>query len=218
MENLLGSVEHFVNLFTKVYEVDLPLDSHVGKKSKHEIIPSLTLLCKAGVKIEAEPAKSIFDIRFNWTKGVLKIPPFWLGTEFEVIRNVVAYEQCHYSGDCYMSDYAYFMGNLVKTPRDLELLVESKVLLEDKMLSEGLEKYASSVINDATGLIVNDDKFFYADICEELEEYCRNPWSRWNAVLRQKHFNTPWVVIFVIAAALLLTLTLTQTISSIVLH
>ncbi|PQM36097.1 hypothetical protein Pyn_20956 [Prunus yedoensis var. nudiflora] len=65
MENLLGSIENFVDLFKKVYEVDLPLDSHVGKKSKHEVIPSLTLLCKVGVKIEAGLAKIRFDIRFN---------------------------------------------------------------------------------------------------------------------------------------------------------
>lgn len=106
----------------------------------------------------------------------------------------------------------------MKTLRDLELLVKSKVLLEDKMLGEGLEKYTSSVINDATGLIVNYDNLFYANICEKLEEYCKNPWNRWNTVLRQKYFNTPWIVIYVIVAALLLTRTLTQTISSIVLH
>lgn len=80
-----------------------------------------------------------------------------------------------------MSDYAYCTGNLVKTPRDLELLVESKVLLEDKVLSERLEKYIASMINGANGLIVNTH-FYYAYIFEELKKYWRNPWNRWNAV------------------------------------
>ncbi|KAI5354999.1 hypothetical protein L3X38_007894 [Prunus dulcis] len=50
----------------------------------------------------------------------------------------------------------------------------------------------------------------------ELNNFCRSSWNKWKANLRQNYFNTPWASISVIAAVVLLTLTLVQTVCSVI--
>ncbi|KAK1586217.1 hypothetical protein Q3G72_000270 [Acer saccharum] len=53
-------------------------------------------------------------------------------------------------------------------------------------------------------------------LVEELDNYCKSPWNKWKANLKQNYFNTPWASISVIAAAILLMLTFVQAVCSII--
>ncbi|KAJ0084538.1 hypothetical protein Patl1_29648 [Pistacia atlantica] len=44
----------------------------------------------------------------------------------------------------------------------------------------------------------------------DLNNYCRRPWQKWKATLKQDHFKTPWTTVSIIAASILLMLTAIQ--------
>ncbi|KAL3746900.1 hypothetical protein ACJRO7_015785 [Eucalyptus globulus] len=58
--------------------------------------------------------------------------------------------------------------------------------------------------------------FYFSGLCAELNEYYRIPWHRWKATLKRDYFNSPWSIISVVAAIILLLLTLVQTVFSVI--
>ena len=58
--------------------------------------------------------------------------------------------------------------------------------------------------------------FYFSEIVEDLNKYCRKRRHKWKACLKQKYFRNPWAIISVIAAAILLMLTVIQTACSII--
>lgn len=214
------SVAHFVDLFKRVFEIHLPLEPKAGGELKFVNIPSLTELHQAGVRFMAGPRENIFGIQFSTSNGTLTIPRFALGHETEIIRNVLAFEQCHFlnpaTGTLYMSSYAFFMGGLVKTTKDVELLVGYQIAKEVKVLVSDTSEGSAPLNTISTGVNPNFPMFYYDTICEDLNKYCSKPWNKWKANLKQNYFNTPWASISVIAAVVLLILTLVQTVFSII--
>jgi hypothetical protein len=59
------------------------------------------------------------------------------------------------------------------------------------------------------------DHFYFSGLVEELNAYCRKPWHKWQATLKQHYFNNPWSIISFIAAVILLVLTTIQAVCSI---
>lgn len=175
--------------------------------------PSATQLHQAGVKFELSPSKNKFDIQFE--HGILKIPRLRVTkrTEF-YLRNLQAFEQCHCNDDNrYTSDYIAFITMLVRTPKDVEVLAQSGVAQNRLRNNDTM----SSLLNNlGTGNFVSRTRFHFSDIVEELNKYCENSLHKWKATLKQDYFNTPWAGISVATAAILLLLTLIQTVCSII--
>ncbi|XP_050126847.1 putative UPF0481 protein At3g02645 [Malus sylvestris] len=214
------SVAHFVDLFKRVFEIHLPLEPKAGGELKSVNIPSLTELQQVGVQFKAASRENKFGIQFSTSNGTLTIPRFPLGYETEIIRNVVAFEQCHFlntaTDTLYMSSYAFFMGGLVKTTKDVELLVEYQIAEVVKVLVSDTSERSAPLNTISTGVNPNFHKFYYDTICEDLNNYCSKPWHKWKANLKQNYFNTPWASISVIAAVVLLILTFIQTVFSMI--
>lgn len=111
-----------------------------------------------------------------------------------------------------MNDYVVLMNRLMSTPRDAELLVKHGIL--ENKLGGAIE--ASTLANKlADGVIMKPNEFYFAEVCEGLNGYCRRPWNAWKANLKQSYFNTPWAIVSVIAASLLIVLTIVQTVCSV---
>ncbi|CAL8996817.1 unnamed protein product [Prunus brigantina] len=104
-------------------------------------------------------------------------------------RNLLAFEQCHCKNMNYLTNYVFLMKRLVSSSKDVEpLLVEHGI-----------------VQNWIGGVIVSN--YYYATLCDELNNYCRTRRHKWMANLRQNYFNTLWSTVSVIAASILLILT-----------
>ncbi|KAM2552422.1 hypothetical protein TB2_016812 [Malus domestica] len=104
----------------------------------------------------------------------------------------------------------FILQHLAKTPRDVELLVEYGII--ENWLGD--TKKISTLLHDlGTRVIVSNH--YYATFCEDLNNYCRTPRHKWMANLRQNYFNSPWTIISVVAAVILLILTFIQTVCSI---
>ncbi|XP_031104005.1 uncharacterized protein LOC116007472 [Ipomoea triloba] len=172
---------------------------------------------KKVVKISTDDSSnetiSLFDIKFN-NHGVLEIPSSALYDPTETFfRNLIAYEQ--HSPDVnpmYFTDYAKFMDDLINTEKDVNLLRLKNVFVNGL----GDDKEVTRLFNDLCKGITysSNNDFYYKDVYKELNRHCEKPWNVLKARLRRDYFHTPWAGISTLAAILLLTLTIAQTVLS----
>ncbi|XP_028805110.1 UPF0481 protein At3g47200-like [Neltuma alba] len=168
-------------------------------------------LREAGIKFQVnEQQKSITDLKYS--KGVLKIPYFQISDWTEmVVRNMVAFEQCHLALESYVTDYVTLLNYLIDTGKDIELLVEKGIM--DNLLGSNDEvaSLVNSLDKNTVFMTCNSD---YQSLCEELNKFYENPYHKYKAVFKHEYLSTPWRIASFIAAILLLILTLIQTICS----
>ncbi|BFG41294.1 hypothetical protein CerSpe_275680 [Prunus speciosa] len=201
--------EHFLDLIRLVCHCQPLMRSEVPGNAL--TIPSITDLFDAGVKLKVISSENRFDIRFS--NGILEISKMTICDDTEIsFRNLLAFEQCYcMRKSCYVSDFMNVMGRLVKSPKDVDLLVEHKFF-------ENIIGDSSQVVtlfsNIGIGVYASEN-FTFPDLGEGLNKYCSLTWPKMMTNLRQNYFNTPWAAISVIAAAILVILTIIQTVCSI---
>ncbi|KAL7181927.1 hypothetical protein ACSBR1_040772 [Camellia fascicularis] len=174
-------------------------------------IPSATELHEAGVKFEVSSSKNLFDIKFEG--NVLKIPHTQIYDSTEcLLRNIIAYEQCHCDVK-FFGNYTMIMDYLINTSKDVELLVQAKII--ENWLGDN-----SDVSNLFNGLgkevSINREAYYFTELHKKLNDYCEIRSHKWKATLRQDYCSTPWRVLSIIVAAILLGLTFIQTLCSLV--
>ncbi|KDO62957.1 hypothetical protein CISIN_1g036149mg, partial [Citrus sinensis] len=186
--------------------------SRAGTELKDPNIPSLKELHQAGVKFKPAAkgsTQNLLDINFN--QGILEIPYLTLYDATErLYRNLIAFERLHgYAG--YFNDFIIMMADLVKTPKDAELLIRNKIFGLGN--TEALATTFRELDKDCG---MDHFHFQYSGIVADLQDYSKLRWHMWKATLKQNYFNTPWASLSVIAAVILLLLTATQTVSSLI--
>ncbi|XP_057516774.1 UPF0481 protein At3g47200-like [Amaranthus tricolor] len=145
-----------------------------------------TELKAAGIKF-MEGKGRMLDISFD--NGVLKIPKLIFRDSTEsVLRNMAFYEQCHHFHDTYFVDYFRFLGKLVKTAGDVQILVQSGVLLN--WLGSD-EEVANVLHKSSKNIILNHQNFYYFDVSRELNAHANTSWNRWKTILRRDYFSHP---------------------------
>ena len=170
---------------------------------------SAVKLRAAGVEFEVAEDKCLLNITFE--KGVLKIPHLEVDYHFErAVRNIMALEQCLYQNEAYVCSYIKFMDHLIDSPEDVGLLVGKKIITHRL----GNDAAVSFMINMLC-LNINDPYTYYDDICEKMNAHCDNLWNRMKATLELVYFAHVWRGTGTVAAAILLMLTLIQTITSV---
>ncbi|KAI5355071.1 hypothetical protein L3X38_007966 [Prunus dulcis] len=194
--------------------VDFIRTLHLPKEKKNgglQGTPSMTKLHQAGVKFNVGSSKNLFDMQFK--KNTLEIPKIEIHDYTELThRNLIAFEQCH-CVDKYISDYVFILDKFVNTPKDVEMLVENRIVVN----TLGDNNKVSIMINKLCSKVApNHENYYFGDLAGKLNEYCKKTTNRWKANLRQKYFNTPWAAISLFAAVILLKLTVIQTVCSII--
>ncbi|PPR97725.1 hypothetical protein GOBAR_AA22931 [Gossypium barbadense] len=209
-ENLqqdFSHVEHVVDLLWLCFQ---PTSFSFKTEIKNFKIPSAMELQQAGVKLRPGSSKNLFDIRFN--NGVLEIPQLLVMDRTKVIfKNLMAYEQ-HYCSRNYVTDYVTLISFLVKSPRDAQLLIKNGIIENFLKDSEEVSTLFKGLVEEVR---VSRKNFELARVVEDMRAYCKSRWHRWNATLKQDYFNSPWRSLSIIAATLLLLLTLVQTVCAI---
>ena len=112
----------------------------------------------------------------------------------------------------FITDYLIILDFLINTTKDMDLLCDKEIVVNYL----GDNKVATSVVNrlnTEVSWLGIDSK--YSNICEELNDFGKEPRNRWIAILRHEYFNTPWRGAATIAAFILLLLTLIQSVCSI---
>ncbi|XP_048436420.1 UPF0481 protein At3g47200-like isoform X2 [Pyrus x bretschneideri] len=177
------------------------------------LTPSMTQLYRAGVKFKVGSSRNKFDIRFE--DGVLEIPKITISDQSEVtLTNLLVYEQslCQ-KVENYINDYVVILNILVKTPEDVELLVKNGIV-ENKLGDSS--KGCTMIKNLADGVVMDSEEFYFATLCDDLTKYYKMFRHRGMEYLIKHFFNSPWTTKEIIAAVILLVLTLIQTVCSVI--
>ena len=120
---------------------------------------------------------------------ILEIPSFTVGDATErVIRNLMAFEQCHYLGEAYICNYIVLLDLLINTAEDVDLLVEKKVLVNWL----GSNKAVAILINRLSQQIVEGNHSRYHKLSEKLNEHYENCWNKLMASFTSLYFRDFW--------------------------
>jgi hypothetical protein len=206
----IPGVKHLVDFLTIYHR---PTVQKMNVKLEVLTAPNVKELHQAGVKFALGSSKHLPDIKFDRNKGRLEIPRLKLQTKTEVIiRNVQAFEQCHDMEYPYVGDYIFLMGFFFSASKDVEILVENDIIENWLPSSEEVVKLFDNLTK---GNILSRDDFLFKGLIEDLNAFCKSPWNKWKANLKQNYFNTPWAAISVSGAVILLILTVVQSVCSI---
>ncbi|KAK7276807.1 hypothetical protein RIF29_17953 [Crotalaria pallida] len=170
-------------------------------------------LNEAGVKFEVDKqSQCLLDLKISGGR-YLKIPEIKVEDWSEILfRNMVALEQCHYPDESYITDYVAILSFLIKTGKDVDLLVKRKIIVNWLGDSDAVAKLFNGLWKNITQVGFNSE---YVAICRDLNAFCVHPWHSGKATLRRDYCKTPWQKVATFAAFLLLILTITQTVFSI---
>ncbi|KAK6914243.1 Protein of unknown function DUF247, plant [Dillenia turbinata] len=188
----------------------------IGRTSIRELIDCSTELQEKGVKFKAANGRSLLDIKFE--NGVIEVPPLIVNNYTETIfQNLIAYERhCPEGNPKYVSDYIAVMDCLINSTKDVELLCKHGII--QNWLSD--DQAITSIFNrPADNFIAFGNECIYAGLFDSVNEYCLHPgtqfkaqWAKWMANLMDNYFNSPWALISLLAANILLALTVAQTV------
>ncbi|WCJ36949.1 hypothetical protein M5689_018117 [Euphorbia peplus] len=184
------------------------------RKCKSLTTPTIWELHQAGVKFKPSSSSNCLS-KINFNDGILEIPMLLLEDRVEnIFRNMQAFEQCQISSENhnYIGDYISIMDMLINKEEDIKVLVQNGII--DNWLEDN--HVAATVFNNlGKGNQLNSNDFYYSHVIEDLNAFCKIKSHKWKATLKLKYFNNPWTIISVIAAAILLILTIVQTVCSI---
>ncbi|KAM7461764.1 hypothetical protein LguiA_029885 [Lonicera macranthoides] len=184
-----------------------------NKKEDWQFIPCATELREVGIKFEKMQEGNFFDIKFR--NGVMRISPLTIEDRTEsFFRNLIAYEQ--YSDNSQfklITDYVKVMDCLINSPKDVELLCRHGII--DNWLGDA--EAVSAIFNKITDsvTVLPNNYFHYAGVFDKVNTHCSKRWNRWMAKLRRNYLNSPWAIISISAAFVLLVLTFIQTVVTI---
>eukprot|EP00258_Populus_trichocarpa_P028690 XP_024444709.1 UPF0481 protein At3g47200-like [Populus trichocarpa] len=169
---------------------------------------SAVMLRKAGVKFQATQDKCLVNIKFE--KGVLKIPRLEVDHCFErLVRNIMALEQCCNPFEAYACSYIKFMDHLIDSAEDVSLLVRKGIILnwlgDDAAVSNMINHFCENI---------GDNYTCFGDISQKINAHYESRFNHMKATLKLIYFPNIWRGTATVAAAILLILTLIQTIKS----
>ncbi|XP_028805675.1 UPF0481 protein At3g47200-like [Neltuma alba] len=183
----------------------------VPKDGSHILLHNANALEEAGVTLKDCESEYLLDVKFSGE--ILEIPHVVVDDNTELLfRNMIALEQCHYSRNAYITDYALLLDWLINTEKDVDLLVRKKVVRNYL----GDTKKVATLFNGLSDNVVHSTiSTHYFKTCKDLNRYCKSRWHQWKANLRRDYCHTPWQIAATVAAFLLLVLALAQTVFSI---
>lgn len=128
-------------------------------------------------------------------------------------RNLIAYEQYFQDSEpCFVTNYAKFLDCLIDTSTDVEIL--SKYGVIENWLGD--DEAAAGVFNKLTDLVTDPGQHFvYGEIFDSVNRHCEKCRNRWLAILRRNYLHSPWGVLSIAVALVILVLTVIQTVCSI---
>ncbi|KAG7960511.1 hypothetical protein I3843_10G127000 [Carya illinoinensis] len=201
---------HFLDLVRKSFIHDLDKQPNKPKKKRPEtetmVIYCLTKLIKAGIKIKPRESDSFLAVKFN--NGVIEMPKITLDYCMQsFFVNCIAFEQFHNECSKHITVYAYFLYCTVNTAKDIDYLHERDIINS----YVGKNSEVVQFINTLGKQEVETDQFYLDNIFVGVRRYYKNEYNLQWTGFKDRYFNMPWSFISLLAAGVLLVLTVLQT-------
>ncbi|KAM3762762.1 hypothetical protein ACB098_01G370400 [Castanea mollissima] len=182
-------IKHFTDLLRTF---QLPESSKLPYRGPDTTFPkySATQLHEAGVNRTG----------LDFKNGELEIPTLTFEDDMEdLVRNVMALQQCNIRLDTYFTDFYIILDHLVDTTKDVELLIKNGIIVN----CLGDSETVTSMINKLNrGIIRRGMNANYINLCEKLNAFAEGFWNRNKVTLISQYFNSPWKGTATIAALL----------------
>lgn len=164
-----------------------------------------------GIEVTPSSSCSIRDIKFipgAFQKAELQLPTRMVWSHaLSTLSNVIAYEMSPGTASEFeVLSYANFMKALTESVEDAKELQEKGILINRFQNQQQLVEELRGV--DTFGM---DNSEIFKEVKMEIEEHCNSKAKTWMADLIHTRFASPWTVIALIVAIILLCLTLVQT-------
>ncbi|VVA22880.1 PREDICTED: UPF0481 [Prunus dulcis] len=101
------------------------------------------------------------------------------------------------------------MDNSIDSREDIDFLCE-KGMLANWLNPDDAAQFFNKLYNDTIVM-----GYYYSDLSDNVNNYYKTKWHKFMEILRRDYFSTLWTIISVIAAFILLVLTLVQTLYTI---
>ncbi|KAL2249380.1 UPF0481 protein At3g47200-like isoform X2 [Sesamum indicum] len=183
-----------------------------NSKTRWRFINCATWLREANVKFARRDDVTLFNIRFK--NGTMFLAPLTVEDRTDsFFRNVIAYEQYFQDTEfSFVTDYVKFLDCLIDSSRDVQILGRAGIidnwLGDDEVVANMINKLSDSVTGPGSS-------FVYAKIFDSVNKHCNKRRNRWMAKLRRNYLNSPWAIMSIVVAVVLVLLTITQTVFSI---
>ncbi|CAA7025014.1 unnamed protein product [Microthlaspi erraticum] len=154
-----------------------------------------------------------YSLHMAFDKGCLVMSSFRADdTSDHILRNVIAYEQCHDGITPFTSNYIHFMNLLITNDKDVLVLTAAGVLANNV----GRPSLVVDMVNKLNkGLKVSDTSQYYSMAMNLRAHYTSRRKRCW-ATLNKVYFNDLWTGTATMAAILLLFFTLVGTAASVI--
>lgn len=146
-----------------------------------QLVPAAGQLQNSGVKFKSvEGEYNFLNIRFE--NGTLVIPSLIINYyTISLVLNLLAFEQSRDDAGNYVTSYAAFMNNIVKTTRDVAVLQEFHII-KRQLFNDDKVVFFFSRIGDRENRIWREDDRNYLDgIIREVNVFYNNPLRRCKA-------------------------------------
>ncbi|KAI3843119.1 hypothetical protein MKX03_035029 [Papaver bracteatum] len=200
---------HLLDFFIKLFQPPAHVDSASSlDTSSHYFLPSATELRLAGVRFKKGSAQGSFlDIKFSRRTGILEIPPLHIYDDTDpLLRNLIAYEQ-FYGGGYYITSYVTMMDFLINSADDVKLLRKQGIISNYL----GCDEDVSDMFNKLC-VGITDGGNYYHNYISDINKFYKKRRNIWKATLKREYFKSPWTIISVLAAVLLIALTIISSI------
>ncbi|XP_068503877.1 uncharacterized protein [Phaseolus vulgaris] len=125
---------------------------------------------------------SFLNVAFNYFKphNQQNIRPEKVHSSTKIfIRNIIAFEQCHHlCSPNYITEYIMILDFLINTGKDVNILVEKKILVN--LLDD--DAVATMVNNLCCNVTLPYIKSGYRSLCDELNGFYENPRNKYKAI------------------------------------
>ncbi|XP_042487360.1 UPF0481 protein At3g47200-like [Macadamia integrifolia] len=206
--------KHLLDLLS--YTLDYPSYTHDYSRPEQESrtkaikalesLPCATELRRSGINFKASRNYNLFDIKFS--KGEFEIPTLRVDDyTVSFFRNLIAYEQQSNGGRHRITSYALLMDHLIDTASDVALLLRRGIIKNHL----GDNEKVSFLFNTLYREISSGDTFCYGTLCVDVNGYHNKHYHKWGANFKRKYCSSPWTIISLLAAVILLFLTFCST-------
>ncbi|XP_052189004.1 UPF0481 protein At3g47200-like [Diospyros lotus] len=193
---------HILHLLHSYYHPPHPLEEMDHAKNYGDSASNLDF---AGVDFVADGDHQ-FKVYFKQVTGInwlFSSPEFHIprldiydSTE-QILRNLIAFEQCCHGVVCYMTSYAFLMDLLVNTDEDIQVLEDARVI--NNYL--GARHEATNLFNNLCKQLVLE-KFYFANTYKKATDYSGHRWPAIRAYFIRTYLATPYGFIAFVAGAI----------------
>ncbi|XP_078159329.1 UPF0481 protein At3g47200-like [Carex rostrata] len=163
----------------------------------------------AGIEFEKFKDEGYLDVNFSKRHGIMRMPRLKIDSrQITLLRNLIAFENCISRRMRIISCYMKLMDALIDSEIDVKLLQKCGVIYNTLRSHE----MAATFFNDIGDFCFTDDNANpFSGLYKDVQKYYNSGCNRRLASLRHNYFSSPWTGISVVAATILLILSVLQT-------